>query len=357
MRIYKISASELDDGLRRRWREIQGTNPSLRNPYFCPEYTESVAAVRDDVFLGILEEQDGRVAGIFPFQMATRHIAEPVGGRMSDYQGLIVSPGTECDAGELLRGCGLKVWKFDHLLEDQACFSGFHGVKDFSQAMDMSNGYDAYLAEKRKSGSRRLAQFQRKGRKFEREVGAFRFETYSTDEDAFEQVIAWKREQCIRTGAPDFLGWGWTRALLERIWRIRNTHFSGMLSVLYHDETIIAAHFGMKSSTVCHWWFPTYNSEYSRYSPGGVLLLKLAESVAADGITLVDLGKGKEEYKPSFSNYEIGLAEGAAFVPSPIAFLYKARQDSEQFLRRSPYAERVKTPIRKVRRLLGKRSA
>ncbi len=351
MKIRTISAQEIDEGIREKWCEIQKTNPSLANPYFSVEYTETVASVRNDIYLGIMEE-GSELLGFFPFQLRKNHFAEPVGGRMSDYQGMIVPPNTNLDIFNILRGCNLKRWDFDHLLLDQKPTGSFHYQNDISLTMDISEGFDNYLKMKRSSGSKRLMQFQRKGRKLEREVGPLRFETYSESEVAFQQVIDWKRDQCVRTGAPDFLGWDWTRSMLEQIWTIKSNDLTGMLSVLYAGDEIVAAHFGMRSSTVCHWWFPTYNPKFSKYSPGGLLLLNLAESMADEGLSLIDLGKGKEVYKPSFSTGGIKMSEGSIMRPSPIAILHKTRLDSKRFLRESPYTSVLKTPLRGIRKLI-----
>ena len=55
---------------------------------FGPEFTQAVAAVRGDVEVGVLEER-GEPVGFFPFQRSRRNVARPVGGKMSDFQGLI----------------------------------------------------------------------------------------------------------------------------------------------------------------------------------------------------------------------------------------------------------------------------
>ncbi len=350
MKISAIPANELDEALHQRWQEIQAENPALANPYFCVDYTQAVAAVRDDVFVGIMEEAN-HVIGFFPFQRKSKSIAGPVGGRLSDYQGVIVAPGQEWNAEELMRGCGLKIWDFDHLLAAQAPFEKYHRKKDASPVMDLTGGFEAYLKRKKETGSKRLAQFQRKYRKFEREIGELRMELYSDSEEAFQQVIAWKREQCRRTGVVDFLAWDWTVGMLREIWQKRSENFVGMLSVLYHQDEIIAAHFGMRSRDVCHWWFPTYNNQYSRYSPGGLLLLKLAEMVAEDGITLLDLGKGDDAYKPSFATSEIMLAEGSVMLPSLVTSMRRAQTVSEEFLRHSPLALPVRAPVKAVKKL------
>ncbi|HID82978.1 MAG TPA: GNAT family N-acetyltransferase [Chromatiales bacterium] len=350
MKISAIPAREMDKTLQQRWQEIQASNPALANPYFCVEYTEAVAAVRDDVFVGIMEE-DNRVVGFFPFQRKSKKIAGPVGGRLSDYQGVIISPEQEWSVEDLMQGCDLNIWDFDHLLAAQQPLESFYEKIASSPVMNLAEGFERYVQIKRESGSKKIKQLQGLWRKFERDIGEFRLELYSENSAAFQQVIQWKHEQCLRTGVVDFMSWGWTTGMLEQIWKKRSDNFAGMLSVLYHEDEIIAAHMGMRSATVCHWWFPGYNHSFSKFSPGGLLLLKVAEEIAGQGIISIDLGKGDDAYKSWFTTGSIALAEGSVMLPSITTSLRKAQTASDTFLRHSPLALPVRAPLKAAKKL------
>ncbi len=354
MKITRIHAAELDAPLCRRWRALQAANPALVNPYFSVEYTQSVAAVRDDVFVGVIEA-DGEVQGFFPHQRKSAQVAGPVGGRLSDYQGVIAADGFQFDAEALVRACGLKIWDFDHLVAAQSSFEPYASVRDESPIMAIGDGFQRYLEQRKAAGSQRLTQLQRKGRKFERELGALRFEVHSHDPKAFAQVLQWKSEQCRRTGVPDFMTWGWTTAMLEQIWARDSAAFAGMLSVLWHEDDVVAAHFGMRSETVCHWWFPTYNDAYAKHSPGGILLLRLAEAMAAAGLRHIDLGKGEDAYKPAFATDAIPLLEGSVMLPSWATTLRRTRTGANAFLRESRLLHPARATYRSLRDRLRRR--
>ena len=351
MKITKISANELDKSLETRWRELQSANPDLANPYFCVEYTHSVAAARDDVYVAIIE-QDNEVVGFFPYQSYNGKVAEPVGGRLSDYQGVIGGQGRSWDYEAILDACRLKIWDFDHLLASQAPARIYREVEAVSPIMDLSDGFEAYLAQRKKSGAKRLEQFKRKARKFEREVGKLHIDVYSRNEAAFQQVIEWKNAQCRSTGVPEFLNWGWTSEMLREIWQRKSHRFAGMLTIIRVDEKIIAGHFGMRSDSVCHWWFPTYNHAFGKYSPGGILLLKLAEAVAAEGLATIDLGKGDDSYKPSFASDAIPLLEGSILRPSVRATFRKVKTESDRFLHTSPLTQPLRATLRGAKSLV-----
>ena len=89
-----------------------------------------------------------------------------------------------------------------------------------------------------------------------------------------------------------------------------------MLSLLYAGDRLVAAQFGMRCESVYHCWFPAYNPEMAYYSPGSMLLLKVAEHACSIGITMIDLGKGVSEQKRRFMNASVPVAMGAVELSS-----------------------------------------
>jgi CelD/BcsL family acetyltransferase involved in cellulose biosynthesis len=213
----------------------------------------------------------------------------------------------------------------------------------------LSDGFEAYLAARKKAGSKRITQLQRKSRKLEREVGPVRLEMHVPDRDVLDGVIRWKSEQCRRTQVYDFFSDEPAVSLVRDIANTKVDGFEGVVSVLYAGDSVAAAHMGMRSGHVLHWWFPTYEHALSKYSPGGVLLLKLAEQASAAGVTLLDLGKGEDPYKDSFRTGAVPLIEGAVDVPSAPALIRRSRIGAERWLRRSPAMEPVRRAVRAVR--------
>lgn len=348
LKISQIRTDELDDSLCALWRRFQETNPSLRNPFFSLEFLQAVATVRDDVFVAVLEVE-GCVRGFFPFQRSSRAIATPVGGRLSDYHGLIADQRFSCDLEDVLRACGLKIWDFDHVPGEQLTFHPHASSYGESPIMDLRSGFQAYREERKAAGSRRLSQLQRKSNKFAREIGELRFEPISNERAQFDLLIKWKRDQCRRTGVPDFLSWGWTTDLLTLIWKTRSPDFSGMLSVLSSRDDIIALHFGMRSPTVVHWWFPSYNDLYASYSPGGILLMTLAQAMATAGFDEIDLGKGDDAYKKAFASSAVPLLEGSVMVPSLVTAARRTRRAVDTVLRTSPMLDPLRRLYKRLR--------
>src|SRR6516165_11136612 len=119
MKVTLVPGSELGSDLVRTWAEIQEANPTLASPYFHPEFTRVIAAVRVDVEVAVVEDR-AQIVAFFPFQRVGASVGEPVGGVISDYQGLICAPDFTCDPHELMRQCCLAAWNFDHLLTSQS---------------------------------------------------------------------------------------------------------------------------------------------------------------------------------------------------------------------------------------------
>ena len=355
MKFSLIAANEIGSAEHETWLSLQRQNPRLISPFFCPEFTAAVASARNDVRICVIEESSG-ILGFFPFQRGALGSGRPVGGKLSDYHGVIAEQHASWDVDQLLRSSKLAFWEFDHLIEDQRPFTRFVHSRSISPILDISAGFQEYRAARRSAGVSRISQLERKANKLTREVGALRFEAHSRDRQVLEEVYARKSEQCRRTGVVDFFALSWTHALIDRVLSIETPHFSGMLSALYAGDQLVAAHVGMRSERVWHWWFPVYVPAFAKYSPGGILLLKLAEAAAASGLKYVDLGKGDDAYKAAFHNHAIVLAEGRAARRSLTTALYDFGAGVEQRLRRSSLIEPVRPALRGIKQWMRHQS-
>jgi CelD/BcsL family acetyltransferase involved in cellulose biosynthesis len=352
VRVDVITPAELARADRERWLGLQHSNSQLGSPYFHPEFAVCVGSVRPNARIAVIE-QDGAHA-FFPFQYNRLGMGGPIGGGFSDYQAVIASQHTRFDPRELLHHCKLAIWEFDHLVAAQKPFRPFHRHLAGSPFLDLSNGFEAYVQARRDAGATRLPELIRKARKLEREMGDVEFVAHHVDHSVLDVVINWKSRQCRRTGVLDYFSdLDWTVPLVRRILEANSDGFSGMLSVLYVKGRIAAAHLGMRTERALHYWFPVFepDGELSKYSPGCILLLKLAEHAARSGISVLDLGKGDEAYKSSFMTGAVQVAEGAVDTESWPATLWHVRRRSRQWLRHSPALAPIREGVRAYRQL------
>lgn len=349
-RVRLVSPRELSAAELSAWSDIQQANDALDSPFLRPEFTQAVDAVRSDVEVGILEN-DGRPIGFFPFQRCGENAAQAVGGRLSDLQAVIVAEETHWSALELLRGCGLRTWYFDHLIQSQQPLQQFHWNQVESPCLDLRDGFLAYCEHLRSQRSQQLPQIMRKTRKLQREVGAVRLVVHSEEDLPVNSLFQWKSEQYRRTGRLDIFRYGWVVELLHRIRSMRTNGLRGMLSTLYAGNRIAAVHLGISSGRVLHWWFPAYNQELARYSPGLILLLELAKASESLGIKRIDLGKGDERYKASLRNNAILLAEGAVDLRPVPRVVWRKWHGLKRRIRTSRYEAALDWPLHVTRRL------
>lgn len=347
-----IHPSDMGEAELARWREIVAQRDDLRSPYFAPEFALAVAQVRKDARVAIFEDA-GRVVAFLTYHVGPFGFARPLALGLSDYQGLIAEPDAiaALDAGTLLRACRLRALAFDHMLASQSTFAPFHAHREGSPVMDLRGGYDAYASARRDAGSKQILKLGTLRRKLEREHAPLRFELHADPAIVLPTVFAWKSRQCVESGGIDVFAYAWTRALIERLAVAREPAFAGMLSALWLDDRLIAAHMGMRSDRVWHYWFPVYDHDLARYSPGLHLLLDMAQACESLGLVEIDLGKGEAEYKQRLASAEVPLAEGIAEAPGLTRRALGAFRRLDSWARRTRWARPATIPGRLARRL------
>jgi CelD/BcsL family acetyltransferase involved in cellulose biosynthesis len=349
-RIFVVSASQLSSQLISTWSDLQKADPALANPFFRPEFTQAVAAVRNDVEVAVVE-QDQSPVGFFPFQRRRGNVGLPVGGRMSDFQGVVLKSGVEIDPLQLIRGCGLSAWHFDHLLSPWAAFEPHQWTVKASPYIDASRGWDAYFADRRDAGGLTLKKMARKLRKLEREIGPARFEMSTQDEQVFETLVRWKTEQYRASNLVDLFSFGWTERLLRLLLTKTDASFSGVMSAWYVKDELAAVHFGMRSHGVSHSWFPAYRTDLSRHSPGSQLLIEIIKAAQGLGIERIDLGAGNEEYKASFMSGALTVAVGSVDSRPGTATMHRLWHHTKRWVRESSFRKPAALPWRFIRHL------
>ncbi len=316
VQISVIHPSDLGEPELDRWRKFQDADPEQDNPFLSPEFVQNVGILRPYVRVAVIGDGSG-IAGFFPFEKHRLGIGRPVAAGLTDLQGMVYAQGLELDAGRLLRAAGLATWEFDHLSVAQPMFAPHHAARFPSPAIDIADGFDAYLTalRRRSPKTHKMTRYQR-GR-LGREVGEVRHVAESADGAALRELLAWKSAQYRRTGRTDRFAHPWIVELVERLHAIRTDRFAGALSLLYAGDRLIAGHFGLRTGTRLCMWFPTYDVEYARYSPGMVMHLDIARDFAAMGLTLIDMGRGEKDYKEKLKTRDLEVAEGRVARPSP----------------------------------------
>jgi CelD/BcsL family acetyltransferase involved in cellulose biosynthesis len=331
------------------WRSIQRTERTLDSPYFRPEFTEAVSAVRRDVEVAVLT-QAGHAVGFFPYQRTRRNSARPVGDALSDFHGLIAPASVSCDPLDLLRACRLSAWHFSHVASEQSAFKPYAWREVASPYIDLSQRFDGYLAGK-ENACRLMSEFRKKMKKLSRDVGPTRFVPQMELRSLFSTLLEWKSEQYRRTRLPNIFDHAWVRQVLDRIGQYEGTDFSPWLSVLYAGKTVAALNFGMRCRDILHSWFPAYNVDLAVYSPGFLHWIELMQAAESLGIRRIDLGYGPETYKQRLLNGASNVAEGVVDLRRANLLVRRMYWSSRQRLGQYRIAGPARAPLRLIRRV------
>lgn len=342
------TANELTEAEWTAWTELVSTTPELDSPFYHPELTRQTSAVRTDVEVALIHEDD-RPVGFFPYQRRRRSI-QPVAGRLSECHGAVVNPGVDWSPKDLLAAARIDAWHFDHLPQTQTKFCQHGWGSRPAGYLDLSRGYEAYRASLKASGSS-LSETERKARKMAREVGPLRFVYREPTPAALDTLFQWKSAQHRRTHMLEIFRHDWLRALLANVLHCQSPDFSAPLSALYAGEHLVALHLGLQTRRVLHVWFPAYLTDFERYSPGLVLLLRLAEEVASQGVQRIELGPGEERYKQNFKSADAPVYEGLVTANPLIAATRSLWYHTKRCVRQSKYRDQLEAPLVATRRL------
>ncbi|GII03974.1 GNAT family N-acetyltransferase [Planobispora takensis] len=321
MNISIVRPGDLGETEISRWRDLQGADASLDNPFLSVEFALAMGRLRDYVRVAVVEDGD-KIVGFFPYERHNFGIGKPLGGFLTTCHGLISVPDLKVDLRALLRACKLSVFDFDHMVAGQPTFEAHQTDVRPAPIMDLSVGFDAYIEQVRANSPKNYKTVRYKERKLGREQGELRFEWDSADGGALRQLMQWKSDQYRRTGRVDRFAQPWIVQLLDEMHAERSSTFSGVLTMVYAGDTPVAGHFGLRTADTLVGWFPAYDTEFARYSPGIVHHLLMAEHAANAGLRQVDMGKGGREYKGWLKTGDLFVAEGRVSRPSPTAAVH-----------------------------------
>ncbi|MGE0409379.1 MAG: GNAT family N-acetyltransferase, partial [Amphiplicatus sp.] len=310
MKAEIVTPDALAPALIDRWREFQAGEPDLQSPFFSPEFTQAIGAARADAYVAVLEDA-GEIVGFLPFHRRPGGVAKPIGGPISDYQGVIHAPGFAASGPALLKACGLNAYDFNHAPAAQKALAAGAVHRAVSPYIDLCDGYEAYVAGRPKAGKHAVKETERRIRKIEREIGPLRFVYHDASDEIWARLVSMKNDSYDRLGVATIFDVPWVARALEILRTTSNAHFAGLLTSVFAGERMIAGHFGMRSKTVWCWWFNSYDFEIKNYAPGLILILEAARRAPAEGLSKIDFGRGDQHYKTVFANGETALCEGS----------------------------------------------
>ncbi|MFJ2028475.1 GNAT family N-acetyltransferase [Streptosporangium sp. NPDC087985] len=337
-----LAAEELD-----AWHLLRAANPLLDSPYFHPGFAAAVHASGREVRVAVGRDRAGDVCALLPHHRE-RSLIRPAGWPAADFQGPVLALGSSFPPLALLTG-GVRGFAFDHLVESCADFEPWVESRRPSPFLDVSGGLEGYLGRASRSGKDNMGQARRRAAKAERTHGTVRFVADTVDAEVLDRVVELKRAQYAATGAKDYFAESDRRNLLTRLLHTRDSSFGGILSTLHAGPHMVAAHFGIRSENVLHWWFPVYDPAFAGLAPGWMLLRELAAAAPVLGIARIDLGRGDDEYKRRAKTGETLVCQGIVTRSPSRQALRRARNSMVTMAKSSTLGPSLRNIVRKLR--------
>ena len=318
LQVEIMDAGTLDAAAVALWRGWTAANPDLASPYFHWEYAEIASRVCPGAAIAVFR-REGEIVGFFPHQRRGGAV-QPLAAPMNDYHGVIAFPGEAPDlatVARLLNGARTTV-------------SGWVGQapdaieRSCVQAVLPPEGFDAWYAERRTTWSKYFKDKERARRSLEAESGPIRVETGLRDPALLDHLIDLKRGQYVRTGRHDVFACGWTRDLLHALMASEADDFGASMSVLWAGDRLAACEFSLHAGDQWHFWFPAYEPDLARCSPGILLSMDTMRAAGALGYRSFDFGYAGEGYKKYFCNDTRIVSEAILVRPGLGASLSQA---------------------------------
>ena len=317
-----LLAKDLSPDLVARWKALCGADPLYHSPFYRPQFTQAVARARSDVRIAVFEDRDD-VVGFLPFHLTRSGAGKPIGGQLNDYQGPIIAKGVQLDPRTLLEGAGISSYDYNHLPAAFTQLAADARGRSISPQMDLTEGYEAFVARKDSSWTKAKREMRRRFRKTEAELGPIRLTFHNSDDGAYRQHVEMKNALYERADTQFRIKSDWIGTVLAQLKETAEPDFSGVMTTLHAGDRLIAAHLGLRTETLWHWWFPSYDLDAYKLGPGINLVDQCAMAAEEHGITLIDFGRGDGAFKLLFADRHIDLCEGAITRPGSIARLVR----------------------------------
>jgi CelD/BcsL family acetyltransferase involved in cellulose biosynthesis len=288
------------------WSDFQAATPHLRRAFFTPGFACACGRAWPEARVAVLR-QCGEIAAFFPFQFMgpwERRVglAQRIGSNLSDHAGVIARPGFRIAPAELLRLSGIGAIFIDHLTGGQEAFGLEVEEWNPGHVIDITQGQESYFAALAVANKGFLADTERRMRRLEREYGvvAFNFND-RPDWDEAKAVIDAKRAQYARTGASDSFASPAHLQLVHALVLAADLGCRPVVATLAAGGRVLARHLGLLHAGHLSYWFPVYDADAQKVSPGRMLLWRTILEADLHGIRFIDRGDGDSQAKRDFS--------------------------------------------------------
>lgn len=340
-----IPAAEIRDSLRTQWQDLRSRSSAYRSSFFSPHFIDGVVQSNSGLqFEALVTRRGEQLTGVLPFQRVGK-CGFPIGRGINDAHGLMCTD--DLDYGAALPAAGLKSYIFHASPSQLPEVQKYELGREKSFLADLTadpKGYESFL----RGHSDTVDRQGQKTRRLIRQKGPLRLDFDCQDPRLLDLLIELKCEQYRRTHIYPLLAVPWIKQLLHKQLLDRDRPVRGLLSVLYAGDDPVAMHYGMIEDNVIHYWFPTYDTQYSYGSPGTVLFLEIAKAAEQQGVTAIDMGYGEQAYKHKLTNVVTEMSFGIADTSPLRRALHRARVAWRAKLKQLKWKDLVKPYFRRL---------
>ncbi|MEN9856817.1 MAG: hypothetical protein RLZZ157_1943, partial [Pseudomonadota bacterium] len=213
-----------------------------------------------------------------------------------------------------------KRFEFFGLMGPGAAGCGFEAhTRKISKVL---HGFDAWEAEQKNVSKKYFRNIGRCKRNLEADFNGLKYEFKEVDDRTLDWVMNQKNIQYARTGCHDVFHCGWTRQMVSALRQETRPDYGLRVGLLRHQDTILAAELCLIDKHSLHFWFPAYDPQFARYSPGAVLTYEIIRNESAAGFQMFDFGSGDEAYKSDMTTADSVCFDGhinrPLEVPQPL---------------------------------------
>lgn len=327
LRAEVLRPAELSAGDVAVWRDMTVRQPHLTNPLLGPDFALAVGAVRDEAMVAVWRENDRPIA-FLAHQASPGAVARPIAGPLTDYQALICD--RPLDGPALLDVAGISAWRYSALLDPHGVFAAPATVQEAHRiVLDAATptAAETYLEAIRAASAKKFKNYRRLGHGLERELGEVTVVGPDHSQAAFDQLLAWKRDQLERTGVFNFMKPTWTGRLLQDLFERRDGDFRGLMICMYAGGRLAAGQFGVRQGDYFHPWIASVDPDLSAWSPGQLFLTRAIEAMPGLGLRTYDLGPSHDHYKRPYALTQVAVGEGAATARNAAGWIKGAVED------------------------------
>lgn len=193
--------------------------------------------------------------------------------------------------------------------------------------------WDAFEAEWKTRAIAKSNDSPRQRRRLAKDLGELQFVLNDARPHVFERCLSWKSAQYKATGLQDMFADARNVALFHGL-RERGVLVVSSLSA---GDTLLAVHLGSSHQGRLGWWVPAYDAQWSKFSPGRLLLEDLLKASHERGDIEFDFLIGDEAYKFQYATHNRVI--GPVGTPPMVDMLKaKAEKSVKALLEKNPRA-------------------